>query len=328
MKQYDAYTILQTPEPPPIRYLVEGLIPLGIVGDIYSMPGAGKSSLILPLASAIASNAGTWQGFNVVGGRVVYIGGEKSNKDVWNRDLRRAQADIPEPGLLTVLDPDFGLWKWNKKTQEWEDTKEYHEAVEVMKAIQPVLVIIDTISLVAVGNDGVDTNQQVQLVCKLNMLRELLNTTILTISHTNQASDNEKLHARLAYTSRSGGNGIPGRFRWLLGLTELNLQEKEALEIGEDRKIIAVAVSKNSEMPQPLRGNRFTPLLFELTADGVMTYRSYISTSSLNAKMLQKKEVVAKAQRQSARRPDNYTVSTRSSVAQDTGIVRINKNGR
>jgi hypothetical protein len=57
MKTIDAADLLAAP-PQPISWAVEGLMPIGTVGDLAGPPGAGKSTLILDLATAIASGDG------------------------------------------------------------------------------------------------------------------------------------------------------------------------------------------------------------------------------------------------------------------------------
>lgn len=252
----------------PIQWLVRDLIPLGILGDIFSMPDTGKSSLILTLVAAIANDEDNWNGFAIANGPVAYIGGEKSSEDVWERDLERANIDITDNTPLYNFDPADGLWFWDRKAEEWVETGAFSGIVARLKEVMPVLVVLDTLSLLAIGSEPTDTNQQVKLANRLHALRTELDTTVLTISHTNQSSNTDRLDKRLHYTSRAGSNGYPGRLRWLMGMTNLTLDEKTALGIDTIRKVIALSVSKHNEMPQPRKGNMYKPFLFEIGHNG------------------------------------------------------------
>ena len=52
----DGAHLLATP-PPKIAWAIDGLLPVGTVGDIFGPPGEGKSSLTLDFAIAVASGA-------------------------------------------------------------------------------------------------------------------------------------------------------------------------------------------------------------------------------------------------------------------------------
>ncbi len=266
MKIRDGYELSQEPTEE-IIWLVENLIPYEIAGDIFSMPDCGKSSIFLSLLSAIANKEAYWFGYKIMSGKVAYVGGEKSSNKVWTRDLHRASAGIHKKGSFTNLDPETALWAWNK--DEWVTTPEYQEIVDHINVLKPVVTVIDTISRVALGNNPVDLTQQVMLAQKVEQLQQAIGGTVLTISHTNQSSMNDVLSNRLHFLSRSGGNGYPGWLRWLMGMTNLSTVEKEKMGFDEFAKIIAVSVSKHNEIPSPMpRGNRFNPILFEITKTG------------------------------------------------------------
>lgn len=65
-----------------------------------------------------------------------------------------------------------------------------------------------------------------------------------------------------------------------MGMTNLTQKEKEARRLDVKSKIIALAVSKHNEMPQPVIGNRFEPLLFEIKPNGELVMISNISVNS------------------------------------------------
>jgi RecA-family ATPase len=302
MKIRDGFTLCQK-QSTEIEWLVQGLIPLGVCGDIFSMPDCGKTTIFLSLLSAIANGNSHWFSFKIVSGNVAYVGGEKSSDEVWTRDLHRASAGIEEEGRFTNYDPENALWVW--KNDMWNETDEYAELVNELKHVKPVITVIDTISRVAMGNNPVDLTQQVMLAQAVERFQKAIEGTVLTISHTNQASMNETLSNRLHYVSRSGGNGYPGWLRWLCGMTNLNVTEKERLGIDEYAKIVSMAVSKHNEMPQPMpRGNRFNPILFEITRNGeLLLIDKNCESVDMPAKRQNKKAVMAPAKSKTVEMP-------------------------
>lgn len=268
---------------PEIDWLVEGILPSGTVGDVFGAPSDGKTTLILDLAVHVAAGSGTWCGRRIAGGPVLILGGEKSSAEVWRRDYHRAGGPEligGERGRFIIAPADLGpLWEWNRRQNIWEKpTGSWNSLMAVAADIRPVLTIIDTIGRVAAGQDPLDIPQQQRLAVQMEALQKRIGGTVLSLSHTNQASKKEKLKDRLDYVARSGGNGLPGHLRWLLGVTRLSEIEvaaalgldpqnaDDAYDI-ETRRLIGVAVSKGSEMP-PAAWPRTEPAIFDLRDDG------------------------------------------------------------
>jgi AAA domain-containing protein len=266
MKIKNAYNLSQL-SPPPIKWAVDNFLPLNTVGDISSPPDCGKSTLILSLLTAIANGEPTWFGRKITNGRVVIIGGEKSSDDAWSRDLQRSGKVTTKDGF-PICEPEDFLWNW--KNSQLVKTSEYSQVVDFLKATSPVMTVIDTIARATKGYDPMQIVQQTLLAREVEELQKAVGGTLLTISHTSQSSQSLELHQRLDYTARSGGNGYPGWLRWLSTLTTLTEPEKIKMGIDPRIRVVAVAVSKPSEMPVPEVGNKHTPWLFEFAADGSM----------------------------------------------------------
>lgn len=276
---YDGHNLLNN-KAIPLQFLIEGVLPLGTCGDLAGPPGDGKSTLLLHLALSISSEQGDWFGRRIANGKVVILGGEKSCSEAWGRDLHRVWKgkELPDAGDFTIINCP-SLYKWDKKHDIWTPTGEYDKAMDDLNKIQPVLVIVDTIGRAAIGQNTIDYAQQAELAIAIESIRDRLNTTLLTVSHTNQSSVKEKLNWRLHWLSRNGGSGLPGVFRWVGGVTRLfpadldYIDDYAAIEAGLDfesvssSKILAFGVSKYNEMPTPFWNNN-QPALFEITEDG------------------------------------------------------------
>jgi len=317
---YDATAGLSAP-PKPIEWLIDGVLPVGTVGDIYAPPGEGKSTILLDLALTLAAGRTNWYGHACRPGKVAIIGGETSSETAFIRNLHRVWGgnQAPDPKNLECINSG-ALWKWNRDA--WEITPDGAEMLAYLASFQPSLVLIDTITRAAAGGSQIDNLQQALLGITIEQFAKTLNTTLLTISHTNQASIGGKLHERLHYTSRAGGNGLPGIFRWAAGMSRLNAGDQSSF-LPEDlqmRKIIAFAVSKHNEMPTPA-WNIFKPALFEVQPDGSVAAlpgeyvgtpqprRDYEETAKMHfaddrkatAKMLKEQTTELKKQQQEAR---------------------------
>jgi archaellum biogenesis ATPase FlaH len=277
MQIIDAARLLENP-PPPIEWALAGVLPVGTVGDIFGPPGDGKSSLTLDFAIAVASGAGTWFGLPCVAGPVVLLGGERSGMAAFSRDLHRAvRARQLDPGMLIVPQDAHGecppLLAWDKKADSWDITSWGDEITEWLKSIRPALIIIDTLISAATGANIIDQPQQYALgVTIRRWAKNLCDPTVLTISHTNQASAQQELAWRLHYLSRAGGNGLPGALRWAAGVSRISPSDALCAQLNlcekvRESRFIAFGVSKNNEMPRACWNNE-TPALFELKSDG------------------------------------------------------------
>jgi hypothetical protein len=260
---------------------------VGTVGDIFGPPGEGKSSLTLDFAIAVASGTGNWYGLPCVSGPVALLGGERSGTAAFSRDLYRArQSRNIDPGMLVLPQNSQGdcppLWAWDKKTDQWMTTGWGAEVTAWLASVGPVLIIIDTLASAASGSDIINQPQQYSLgVTVRQWARMLGDPTVLTVSHTNQASAVQEVARRLHYLSRAGGNGLPGALRWIAGVTLLRGGERarvpEGLDFDPDdptKRYIAFGVSKNNEMPCPTWTPE-RPAIFQMNPGGGLSMVPY-----------------------------------------------------
>lgn len=279
--EIDAFELMKKPAPP-VKFLVDGIFPLGGTGDLFAPPGEGKSSLSLSLALAIASGVGKWYGVPCKSGKVVILGGERSDTDCFHRDLERAGNFQLKTGSLIIPknpDGDDAIWTWDKKNEVWLRTKWGERLTNYLIEKQPALTILDTVLSVARGCDQINNTQQYALGETIRKWTKTISPTMntLTISHTNQASSStdSDLEWRLNWLSRAGGSGLPGSFRWMAGLSKLREKDKFVIENGlqelvKTERLIAFAVSKHNEMGSPICPI-YKPMIFKMEESGELT---------------------------------------------------------
>ena len=288
MKILDVYE-LQQKDDKPINWVVEGILPSGLVGDVYGPPDEGKSTILSHLALSISSKQEKWFGRKIANGRVAIIGGEKSSEDAWVRDIHRigAETKLTERGQMCIDMDDKPLWKFDKRAGEWLNTEEHKVLIEYLKTFEPVLVIIDTLSRATIGGNIIDYEQQSLLARKVEEIRHHLNTTIISISHTNQASASANISNRLHWMSRSGSSGLPGIFRWMAGVTRVkeddDIEQLKSYNLQEN-KIVTFAVSKCNEIPPPL-WNIYNPLVLHINGGIDLIGRVKIETKKKKKKI-------------------------------------------
>lgn len=267
MLEYHAAELLAK-QPPPIDWLVAGMLPVGTLGDVSGPPGDGKSTILLSLADHISRGA-AWCGNATRQTAVAWISGEASSAAAIQRDLHRLKA-APDADILFLL-PEGEMFRFDRPVGAWITTAEGAAILQRCRDAGIGFVVIDTIGSVCAGLVEIDNDQQRQLARHLR--RELAGQTAICVSHTNQSSAKDTLDWRLHYLSRAGGNGFPGAIRWAAGVTALKPDDAAALgervtrgEI-EQARIVAFGVSKHNEMPRPT-WNNVAPAVFEIKQDG------------------------------------------------------------
>lgn len=313
MNEFHSFDLLSKPAPG-IKYLIDKLLPVGTVGDVSGPPGDGKSTILLSLVAAVSLGE-KWFGHLTKKTRVAWISGEASSSDAIARDLHRLQIS-KEADILFLL-PEEPLFKFDRQISGWVTTAEGGSIFQRLRDAEIGFAVIDTIGSLVAGLQEVDNDQQRQLARHIRA--EASGKTVITVSHTNQASTKEALDWRLHYLSRAGGNGYPGAIRWAAGVTRL--QESDAGKIGDrltsveisDAKIVAFGISKHNEMPQP-PSNNYSPMLFEIKETGELV----LIADSTAVKLHQRANAAAVAARKK---------SSATSIPDITGVVKVGRFG-
>jgi DNA-binding transcriptional ArsR family regulator len=157
-----------TPEPPPMQWLVRGLIPARFTTNLYAESGHGKSYIVLHLALCLITGK-PFAGEPVLSGEVLYLDWELDRDTTdfrWWKVCRGA-------GYETAISNGLAYERM---------VKPIHEAYDDIRAMvaeqKPVLVVVDSLGK-ALGNDPLDP----KAVIRAYALLDNLGVAVLVIDH-------------------------------------------------------------------------------------------------------------------------------------------------
>jgi DNA-binding transcriptional ArsR family regulator len=157
-----------TPEPPPMQWLVRGLIPARFTTNLYAESGHGKSYLVLHLALCLITGK-PFAGEPVLTGEVLYLDWELDRDTAeyrWWKVCRGA-------GYNTAISKGLAYERM---------LTPIHEAYDDIRAMvaeqRPVLVVVDSLGK-AIGNDPLDP----KAVIRTYALLDALDVAVLVIDH-------------------------------------------------------------------------------------------------------------------------------------------------
>jgi RecA-family ATPase len=127
---------------PAPEWLIDGVLPKAVVAALYGPSGIGKSFGATAWDLSIASGS-WWQGRSVIQGPVLYVAGEGSfglaqRRRAWmkHENIYKVDGDTWLPRTVNLLDPGWAA-----------------ALVEFAQALNPVLIIIDTVARAMQGGD-------------------------------------------------------------------------------------------------------------------------------------------------------------------------------
>ena len=205
----------------PQPWVIEKLIPMGGLVNLYGKPKTGKSFLALSLAQAIVNQEPDWCGYPIPApGPVAYLQidtpreewssrlSKMSIKPVANSDLWIADMwQVPE-FPFNILNPQQTELRWLKQS---------------IASINPVLTVIDTLREVHSGDENDSTNMRNVIAYLVDACRP---SAILLLSHARKDSmltvngdDDMMDQAR-------GSSYVAGRMDVVMKLTQKRLMFK------------------------------------------------------------------------------------------------------
>jgi len=233
----------------PVRWLWKDWIPLAMLSLLGAVPGAGKSYLSLDLAKRIIAGEPWPDGqpmAPIVAGRpVLYIDAENvpqlinERAEHWQLDRRRLYLMLPDDSEILDL-----------SAEKYRD-----RLVEMMHAINPALIIVDSLS--SISSKGENNVEDVRsLLSFLNAVAGSFECGILLIHHLRKHSALPLLENEMSADDFRGSSHIIAMARSVLGMNIVKTGPE--LDRNGPRKLQIVKTNL-AAYPDPL-GCRFVPM--------------------------------------------------------------------
>lgn len=266
-------------DPPPVQWLVEGLIPAGAPGLFAARAGAGKSMTALLIALGLASGRG------VLGRKVspeaargvLYVGMEDDEPEFWRRlrnglDLMREDPqwtprdEAQLEARLVPIFPRREVCGDFRLEGQWRNLRDLAGAIPGGCG----LIILDTFARLSGGDENSAKETRPFLEAQ-NGLAHATGAAVMAIHHVGKGNDtpsDKALWQRLHPEALRGSSAIEGAARFIITMAALSPAEVErsGLEMEQAHKggYVALSLAKMSQ------GEKGATLLLERRPAGAV----------------------------------------------------------
>ncbi len=175
MRELDVAHMART-DPPPVDFLVEGMVARGEVTELWGLPGRGKSLIAQAFARGVALGEPV-AGLECKQGHVVYIDAENGP---WEIHRRIRSLGLPEK-RVAIYDA-VGL-------HVVEDLQEIRQH---LTAKRPALVVLDAYRRLIPGWDENDSDAAAQAVAAMKGIAQEFECGVLLIHHAKKDGSNSR----------------------------------------------------------------------------------------------------------------------------------------
>jgi hypothetical protein len=243
-------------DPPPVRWLVEGLLPAGVPGILAARAGAGKSMTALSIGMCLAA------GLSVLGrpvcpeeARGVLFVGLEDDEDEFHRRVRRGLALLEEQpewtpenrealtSRLVPLFPNRGSGLAFSLEAQWQTLVEHAKAIPGGCG----LIVLDTLSRMADGDENSASDMR-PFNESVSALAAATGGTVLSIHHLGKGNDGnseKKLWQRLHPEALRGSSSVEAAARFIVQMAALSPSEAETAGLEVDQALRGVYVALN-----------------------------------------------------------------------------------
>jgi hypothetical protein len=216
--------------PPPMRWVLEGLLPLGIVAALVAPGGAGKSQLLMQLCYTVATGlplAGCWSVGEV--GTVLMLCAEDSREEIHRRvhrifqqlgvGISRVLKKQLQDRLLirSMVGEDLLLTETDGRGEVSRTALAERLLLTAQQANNLKLIIIDPAARFRGGdeNSNADATRFVQA---LEYLAQNTGATVLIAHHSAKSAINT---GEITQSASRGASALTDGIRWQMALTPL-----------------------------------------------------------------------------------------------------------
>lgn len=209
-----------TGAPPPRRWLIENVLPMGEISALYGDGGMGKSLLSMQLGLNVAAGAGEFLEFPIIAQMPVLIVSCEDKKDEIHRRIHAIRR-APEYEFLDMNVPFYVSPRVGEVSdlgyQEGNIVRPgiflpiLKDMLKIISGGKDALLIMDTLSDIFAINEN---DRQIASFCIKTILGGLIkesNCTILLIAHPSKTSQRDKIYD-------SGSTGWRNSIRNMLAL--------------------------------------------------------------------------------------------------------------
>lgn len=248
-------------DPKPRRWLIQSLIPAGILASLVAPGGTGKSNFAMQLGVTIATGfplADHWQGGET--GPVLMLLGEDDEDElhrrvqnitqqlVMNGDYGAVKALGDNLIIKSVIGENNLLTATNPNSREVELTVRLQQLVVTAKQIPELkLVVLDPASRFRGGDENA-AQDVTRFVEACEQIAQQTGATVLVIHHTNKAAMSSSEHSQAASRGSSAlTDGV--RLQLNLGGIDAKTAKKYGIDDGERKQFLTLAVTKTNYSP-------------------------------------------------------------------------------
>lgn len=226
-------------DPPPVRWLVEGLIPAGVPGILAARASAGKSMTALLAAMGLASGLGVLgRPVSTEEARGVIFAGLEDDEEEFHRRVRRGIALLeadPEwtPAHREALSKRLvPLFPNRTSGEKFSLEAQWRTLADKAKGIPGGcgLIILDTLSRMAEGDENSAKDMR-PFNEAVSALSQATGAAVLSIHHLGKGNDtpsDKKLWQRLHPEALRGSSAIEAGVRFIIQMAALSPSEAQA----------------------------------------------------------------------------------------------------
>lgn len=226
--------------PPARRWLLQDMLPMGIVGMLVAPGGTGKSQFVLQLGVAVATGiplCGLWQPGEQ--GKALLLLAEDEMDEV-SRRLHRIIAELgpTNPGMVSDMEQNLlvrslmaanNLMTRAPRHGDVEATDYVNRLLMTVEDVSDLkLIVVDPASRFRGGNEN-SADDVTRFIEQLERLRQATGATVLVCHHANKVSMNETTGVRGQAATR-GSSAMTDGVRWQLNLSAVPKKTLQGLD--------------------------------------------------------------------------------------------------
>ena len=249
--------------PPPIRWVLEGFLPLGIVAAIVAQGGVGKSQLLMQLGYSVATGimlAGHWPVGEV--GTVLMLCAEDSNEEIHRRvhRIHKQVGSAMTPAMKASLKDNFLIRSVAGMDALLTQLARNNEIVQTLLTQQLLMTAqqADNLKLIILdpaarfrGGDENSNLHATRFVQTLEYLALHTGATVLLAHHSAKHANTSK---ETNQDASRGASALTDGIRWQMALTSLTSAVKGYKDLPPETRHLymeAKLVKTNYTAPQP-----------------------------------------------------------------------------